>query len=117
MGTGVLIPEVHLRSRTLHQVYVLRVGFPIARRQRPPLRNLLVWRYGRPRLNSFFGNASGLANVFARSSPNMEVDGEQTAAAGRCDGRVYAAIGGDGAWETVEINGREYVLIITPHGT
>lgn len=30
---------------------------------------------------------------------------------------VYAAIGGDGAWETVEINGREYVLIITPHGT
>lgn len=30
---------------------------------------------------------------------------------------VSAAIGMHSAWQTVEINGREYVLIITPHGT
>lgn len=30
--------------------------------------------------------------------------------------KVYDAIGADGAWETVEIEGRVYVLIATPFG-
>ena len=28
---------------------------------------------------------------------------------------VFAAVGGDGAWEATTIAGREYVLIITPY--
>jgi hypothetical protein len=28
---------------------------------------------------------------------------------------VYTALAGDGAWQTIMIDGREYVLVITPH--
>lgn len=31
--------------------------------------------------------------------------------------QVYAAISAEGPWETVEMNGRHYVLIATPHCT
>lgn len=30
-------------------------------------------------------------------------------------GAVYGAVGGDGAWASQDIKGRQYVLIVTPH--
>lgn len=29
--------------------------------------------------------------------------------------RIFGAVGGDGRWQTYELNGREYVLICTPY--
>jgi len=47
-------------------------------------------------------------------------DGVQRAAHSLFDDnidQVYDAIGGDGPWRTVDINGREYVIIVTPFCT